>query len=114
MDDTICVTPVLHPLDAVLDRGMAAPAEALSDLGERRVGELSCEPYGHVTRLHESLVALVAHEVGVGDVVALLDELLDLLDGEGSLLAAPFRDCDLRHVLAPEDLPAVLLRGGRE
>ena len=48
----------LDPRDAVLDRGVAAPAEALADVGERGIGQLAREPDGDMARLHELLVAL--------------------------------------------------------
>ena len=61
------------------DRRVGAPPEVLADVGQGPVAELAREPDGHVPRLHEGLVALVADEARVVDVVEALHGALDVL-----------------------------------
>ena len=114
VEDLVVALRLVHHADAVHDRGVAPAAEVLADVGQRAVAELAREPDGNVACLHEALVALVAHEARVVDVVVLLDGLLDVLDGDGAHGARPALLGE-RADLVPADLGASPLgRGGGE
>src|SRR4029453_3325075 len=91
LDQVVDVSVFLDELGdlrgGVNHRRVIAPAELLSDLGERAVRELATEIHGHLPRIDDLLRTTVAGQLLNGHAESLDDDLLDLLDRDFGHLA---------------------------